>query len=186
MSVAQSMTQLLVAWSEGDESALDDLAPIVQAELQRLARYYLKGERPGHLLQTNELVNEAWLRLIDWRNVSWQNRAHFFSVAAGMMRRVLVDEARERNARKRGAGAIRVSLSSAGRLPDNDGTDVLAVDLALDQLSRLDSRKGQIVELRFFGGLSIDEIAEVMKISASTVSRDWDFAQAWLFNELSR
>lgn len=180
------MTQLLVAWSEGDESALDDLAPMVQVELQRLARHYLKGERPGHALETMELVNEAWLRLIDWRNVSWRNRAHFFSVAARMMRQVLVDEARERNAHKRGAGAIRVSLSSAGKLPDKDGTDVLAVDMALNRLSRLDPRKEQIVELRFFSGLSVDEIAEVLNISVRTVSRDWDFAQAWLFNELSR
>lgn len=180
------MTQLLIAWSDGDESALDDLAPMVQAELKRLARHYLRGERAGQRLETAELVNEAWLRLIDWRNVSWKNRAHFFSVASQMMRRVLVDEVRERNAIKRGAGAIRISLTSAGNMAAEDDVDLIEVDRALEELEKLDRRKSRIVELRFFGGLSTDEVAEVMQISPRTVMRDWNFAQAWLFNELSR
>nr|WP_281720360.1 sigma-70 family RNA polymerase sigma factor [Nitrosomonas nitrosa] len=186
MSVAPDVTQLLIAWSEGDSSALEKLVPFVQAELKRLARNYLRRERPGHLIQTLELVNEAWLRLIDWRNVSWQNRAHFYSVAAQIMRRVLVDEARERNALKRGAGAIRVSFSSAGKVPDETSIELLAVNQALNQLAELDSRKSLIVELRFFGGLSIDEVAEVIKVSPRTVQRDWNFAQRWLYNELRK
>lgn len=186
MSVTPDVTQLLIAWGEGDSSALEELVPLVQAELQRLARHYLQRERPGHLIQTTELVNEAWLRLIDWKNVSWQNRAHFFSVAAQMMRRVLVDEARERNALKRGAGAIRVSLSSAEKVPDETGMELLAVDQALNQLAELDPRKSRIVEMRFFGAMSIDEVAEVLKISPRTVLRDWNFAQRWLYNELSK
>jgi len=186
MSVAPEVTQLLIAWSDGDESALDDLAPLVQAELKRLARHYLKGERAGQRLETAELVNEAWLRLIDWRNVSWKNRAHFFSVAAQMMRRVLVDEAREQQAIKRGGGAIRISLTSAGRLAAGEEIDLIEVDRALEELARLDQRKSRIVELRFFGGLSIEEVAEVLRISPRTVMRDWSFAQTWLFNELSR
>lgn len=186
MSVASEVTQLLIAWSDGDESALDDLAPLVQAELKRLARHYLRGERAGQRLETVELVNEAWLRLIDWRNVNWKNRAHFFSVASQMMRRVLVDEARERNAIKRGAGAIRISLTSAGRMADDSGIDLIDVDRALEELEKLDRRKSRIVELRFFGGLSTEEVAEVLQISPRTVVRDWNFAQAWLFNALSR
>ncbi len=186
MTVAPDVTQLLIAWSEGDESALEDLAPLVQAEMQRLARHYLHEERPDHLLQSMELVNEAWLRLIDWRNVSWHNRAHFFSVAAQMMRRVLVDEARERNALKRGGGALRVSFSTATGFPDEAGMELLAVDIALKQLAELDQRKSRIVELRFFGGLSIEEVAEVLQISSRTVLRDWNFAQAWLYHELSK
>ena len=186
MSVAQDVTQLLIAWSEGDEAALEDLAPMVQAELQRLARHYLHGEKPDHLLQTGELVNEAWVRLIDWRNVNWQNRAHFFSVAAQMMRRILVDEARERNAVKRGAGAMRVSLSSVKGTAWKDDLELFEMDEALNELAELDPRKCQIVELRFFGGLSIEEVAEVLQISPSTVLRDWNFAQTWLFHELSK
>jgi RNA polymerase sigma factor (TIGR02999 family) len=180
------MTQLLIAWSDGDESALEKLAPLVQAELQRIARHYLQGEQLGHLLQTTALVNEVWLRLIDWRQVSWRNRAHFFSVAAQLMRRVLVDEARERQALKRGGGALRVSLSSADDVADEQGIDLLALDLALHELAVLDARKSRIVELRFFGGLSVDETAEVLEVSPRTVLRDWSFAQTWLFHELGK
>lgn len=186
MDSTPGMTQLLIAWSDGDESALEKLVPLVQAELQRIARHYLQQEQPGHLLQTTALVNEAWLRLIDWRRVSWQNRAHFFSVAAQLMRRVLVDEARERQALKRGGNALRVSFSLAAEVADEQGTELLALDTALDELAELDARKCRIVELRFFGGLSVDETAEVLQVSPRTVLRDWSFAQTWLFHELSK
>ncbi len=186
MHALPDITQLLVAWGAGDAAALEQLAPLVQAELQRIARHYLQQERPGQLLQTTALVNEAWLRLIDWRKVSWQNRAHFFSVAAQLMRRVLVDEARERQSFKRGGAALRVSLSSAADVPAEQGADLLALDLALDQLAALDPRKSRIVELRFFGGLSVEETAEVLQVSPRTVMREWSFAQTWLFHELSK
>lgn len=186
MGTGPELTQLLIAWSDGNEAALAQLASQVQSELRRIARRYLHAETPGQLLQSTDLVNEAWLRLIDWKNVSWQNRAHFFSVAAQMMRRVLVDEARERNALKRGAGAIRVSFSFAGKVPDEASMELLAVDQALNRLAELDPRKSRIVELRFFGGMSVDEVAEVMNISPRTVMRDWNFAQRWLYNKLSK
>ncbi len=186
MDAAPDVTQLLIAWGEGDESALERLVPLVQAELQRIARHYLQHEQPGHLLQTTALVNEAWLRLIDWQNVSWQNRAHFFSVAAQLMRRVLVDEAREQQALKRGGAAVRVSLSAAAGEADEQAAELLALDTALHELARLDARKSRVVELRFFGGLSVEETAAVLQVSPSTVMRDWDFAQSWLFQELSR
>ena len=186
MSVTSEVTQLLIAWGEGDSSALEELVPLVQVELQRLARHYLRRERPGHLIQTTELVNEAWLRLIDWQNVSWQNRAHFFSTAAQLMRRVLVDEARRRQAQKRGGAPLRVSLSVAAGLEDERSIDLLALDRALQELAALDERKSRIVELRFFGGLSVEEVAKVLQISPSTVLRDWSFAQTWLFHELGQ
>ena len=186
MDSAPEVTQLLIAWSDGDDSALEQLVPLVQAELQRIARHYLQAEQPGHLLQTTALVNEAWLRLIDWRNVSWQNRAHFFSVAAQLMRRVLVDEARERQSLKRGGEALRVSLSAAAGVADEQGVELLALDTALHELAALDARKCRIVELRFFGGLSVEETAEVLQVSQRTVLREWSFAQTWLFHELSK
>jgi len=186
MDSAPEVTQLLIAWSDGDDSALERLAPLVQTELQRIARHYLQAEQPGHLLQTTALVNEAWLRLIDWRNVSWQNRAHFFSVAAQLMRRVLVDEARERQALRRGGDALRVSLSAAAGVTDEQGVELLALDTALQELAALDARKCRIVELRFFGGLSVEETAEVLQVSQRTVLREWSFAQTWLFHELSK
>lgn len=186
MDSSPAVTQLLIAWSDGDASALERLVPLVQAELQRIARHYLQAEQLGHLLQTTALVNEAWLRLIDWRQVSWQNRAHFYSVAAQLMRRVLVDEARERHAQKRGGDALRVSFSAAAGVADEHGIELLALDTALLELTELDARKAQIVELRFFGGLSVEEVAEVLQISKRTVLRDWEFAQTWLFNELSQ
>jgi RNA polymerase sigma-70 factor (ECF subfamily) len=181
----QNLTQLLRSWSEGDKSALDQLVPLVHAELHRLARGYMRGERQGHTLQTTALVNEAFLRLIDWKDVSWQNRAHFFGVSAQLMRRILVDFARSRNNAKRGGDVARVTLDEAS-MPASSGADVVAIDDALKALQALDSRKAQIVELRFFGGLTTEETAEVMKISSRTVEREWSPAQAWLLRELRK
>ena len=179
------VTQLLQSWSEGNQEALDKLVPLVHAELHRLARHYMSNERPGHTLQTTELVNEAYVRLIDWKNVRWQNRAHFFGVAAQIMRRILVDFARSRASAKKGGGTQYVSLSEAMTISPERGEDLIALDDALESLSELDSRKSRIVELRFFGGLSVEETAEVLKISTRTVMRDWGLAQAWLYRELS-
>jgi len=179
------VTQLLQSWSEGNQEALDKLVPLVHAELYRLARHYMSNERPGHTLQTTELVNEAYVRLIDWKNVRWQNRAHFFGVAAQIMRRILVDFARSRASAKKGGGTQYVSLSEAMTISPERGEDLIALDDALESLAELDSRKSRIVELRFFGGLSVEETAEVLKISARTVMRDWGLAQAWLYRELS-
>src|SRR5262245_24367696 len=181
----QDLTQLLRSWSEGDKSALDQLVPLVHAELHRMARGYMRGERQGHTLQTTALVNEAFLRLIDWKNVSWQNRAHFFGVSAQLMRRILVDFARSRRNAKRGGDVSRVILDEA-LIVAQPGTDVVAVDDALKSLEKLDARKARIVELRFFGGLTTEETAEVMKTSARTVEREWSRAQAWLLRELQK
>jgi RNA polymerase sigma factor (TIGR02999 family) len=178
------VTQLLQAWSDGSAEALDQLVPLVYGELHRLATHYMRGERPGHSLQITELVNEAYVRLIDWKNVRWQNRAHFFGVAAQMMRRILVDFARSRHYAKRGGETCRVSLSEAAGISAERGEDFIALDDALKSLAAFDGRKGRIVELRFFGGLSVEETAEVLKISPRTVMRDWSLAQAWLYREL--
>jgi len=182
---APDITRLLLAWSEGDESALAQLMPLVYAELHRLARRYLRSERADHPLQTTALVNEAYLRLIDVRQVRWQNRAHFFAVSARLMRRILVDFARERGYQKRGGGIHHVSFDEAlvvGREPDES---LVALDEALSGLAEFDPRKSQVVELRFFGGLSIEETAEVLHVSAETVRRDWRLAKAWLRRYLS-
>ncbi len=179
------VTQLLKAWNDGDDLAFTQLVPLVQAELHRLAQNYLGHERPGHVLQTTALVNEAWLRLIDWQNVSWQNRAHFYGAAAQIMRRILVDEARHRQRQRHGGGRLQVSLTQAKDISQEKNTDLVALDDALNSLAELDLRKSQIVELRFFGGLSVEETAEVMKISARTVAREWVVAQAWLFRALN-
>jgi len=179
-------TRLLKAWSEGDETALERLVPLVDAELRRLARHYLRQERPDHILQTTALVNEAWVRLIDWPDVSWQNRAHFIGVAAQLMRRVLVDEARRRQAQKYGGDAVYVSLANAEGIAHEKGADLVALDDALNELATFDERQSKIVELRFFGGLSLEETAEALKISARTVQREWSMAQAWLYRELKR
>ncbi len=186
MDATPEVTQLLIAWSDGEEAALEKLAPLVQAELARIARRYLQQEQRDHPLQTTALVNEAWLRLIDWHNVSWQNRAHFFSVAAQLMRRVLVDEARQRHAQKRFQNALRVSLSVVAEMADVHEVELHALDVALRELAALDARKCRIVELRFFGGLSVEETAEVLGVSPRTVLREWSFAQTWLFHQLSR
>ncbi|HXE14512.1 MAG TPA: sigma-70 family RNA polymerase sigma factor [Bryobacteraceae bacterium] len=177
------ITQLLNAWQQGDQSALERLAPVVESELRRLARIYLSRELPGNVLQPTALVNEAYLRLIEWSTVEWRNRAHFYAVAAKMMRRVLVNQAVARHRQKRGAGAVLVSLAAAGAQADRSA-DVIALDEALQSLAKFDNRKSRIVELRFFGGLTTDETAEVLGISSRTVHREWDLARTWLFREL--
>lgn len=179
------VTQLLNAWGEGDQVARDQLIPLVYDELHRLAHRYMKRESPGHTLQTSALVNEAFVRLVDQKNVRWQNRAHFFGIAAQMMRRILVDYARSRNYAKRGGGATRISLDEALIVSDERSTEVVSVHEALERLAEFDSRKSQIVELRFFGGLSIDETAEVLSVSPGTVMRDWTLAKAWLRREIT-
>jgi RNA polymerase sigma factor (TIGR02999 family) len=180
---ASEITQLLNAWCRGDQDALQQLAAVVETELHRLARVYLRREAPGNTLQPTALVNEAYLRLIEWNTVEWQNRAHFYAVAAKMMRRVLVTQAVARRRQKRGAGAVLVSLTEAGEATDRSA-EVIALDEALQSLARFDDRKSQVVELRFFGGLNADETAEVLGISSRTVHREWDLARAWLFREL--
>jgi len=176
----KSITQLLVAWSDGDQSALDQLVPLVHAELRRLARSYMRRERQGHTLQTTALVNEAYLRLVEQKQVRWQNRAHFMAIAAQLMRRILVDYARRRQYQKRGAGALQVTLSQAESIAKEDSPDLVALDEALVSLAEIDPQRSRVVELRFFGGLSIEETAEVLKISPTTVERYWTFAKAWL------
>jgi len=180
------ITRLLTAWTDGDQSALEKLVPLVESELHRLAHHYMGRERPGHTLQTSALVNEAYIRLIDWKNVRWQNRAHFFAVSAQLMRRILVDFARERNYLKRGGGALQVSLAEAESLPLERNDDLVALDEALAKLTQFDDRKGRVVELRFFGGLSVREVAEVLKVSEETVMRDWRLAKVWLLRELGQ
>jgi len=185
-SNSHEVTQLLLAWNDGDQAALDQLAPLVERQLHRLAQHYLNNERRGHSLQATDLVNEAYLRLIDWRSVRWQNRAHFFGMAAQMMRRILVDYARRRHFQKRGGDAIQVSLAQAENIAEERSIDVIALDDALNALAQFDERKSRIVELRFFGGLSETEIAEALQISPRTVQREWSLAQAWLYRELSK
>ena len=180
------ITQLLVRWREGDRRALDELLPLVYDELHRLAAHYMQGERPGHTLQTSALVNEAYLRLAGHEDIQWQNRAHFFAVAAQAMRRILVDHARRRDNQKRGGGgAQKVELDEAMLVSEERAAEVVALDDALKSLAELDPRKSQLVELRFFGGLSIDETAEVLQVSPGTVMRDWTLAKAWLRREIT-
>ena len=179
------VTEFLRAWSDGDRAALDNLTPIVYDELHRLARRYMKGERPGHSLQTTALVNEAYMRLVDYKNMQWQNRAHFFAVSAQLMRRILVDHARRHNL-KRGGGVQHVSLDDTAIVGGERDADLVALDDAMNLLAELDPRKVQVVEMRFFGGLSVEETAEVLKVSTITVMRDWSTAKAWLYRELTR
>jgi RNA polymerase sigma factor (TIGR02999 family) len=181
----QQVTQLLVNWSNGDQAARDRLMPLVYDELHRLAHQYMKRESPGHTLQTSALVNEAFVKLVDQTNVRWQNRSHFFGIAAQLMRRILVDHARSRQTAKRGGGARPVSFDDALLVSDERSAEVVAVHEALERLAVFDSRKAQIVELRFFGGLSIDETAKVLGVSPGTVMRDWTLAKAWLHKEIS-
>jgi RNA polymerase sigma factor (TIGR02999 family) len=185
MHSPKEITRLLVAWGDGDEAALGELTPLVHEELHRLAHHYMGGERAGHTLQTTALVNEAYVRLIDWKNVRWQSRAHFFGVSAQLMRRILVDFARARGYQKRGGGALAVSLDEAACVSDDKGADLVALDEALGELAKLNARQSKVVELRFFGGLSIEETAEVLKVSSGTVERDWSLARAWLHRELA-
>ena len=180
------VTQLLHAWSNGNEAALADLAPLVEAELRRLARRSLARENVAHSLQASDLVNEAYLRLIDWKSARWENRAHFFGVAAQLMRRILVDHARHRQAEKHGGDALRISLTAAGGEPQHSGTEMLALDETLTTLAGFDERKCRVVELKFFAGLSETEIAEVMKLSLRTVQREWNLARAWLYHQLNQ
>ena len=180
----QRLTQLLVAWSDGDRAALDELFPLVYDELRQLARRRMRRERQGHTLRTTALVNDAYLRLVDQRQVRWQNRAHFFAIAAQMMRRILVDHARAKHYEKRGGGAAHVPLEEAAVLAEGKAAEILALDEALVALAEIDPRRARVVELRYFGGLSNEEIAEVLKISPNTVTRDWNMARAWLYQEL--
>lgn len=180
------ITQLLIAWNRGDQAALEALSPLINQELHWLAKRYMAGERQGHLLQPTALVNEAWLRLIDWQNVEWQNRAHFFGLAAQIMRRILVDFARARGREKRGGGEVQVSLSEAANVPSGRSAELVALDDALQALEKFAPRQARVVELRFFAGLSDEESAEALKVSVGTVRRDWGLAEAWLFRELSR
>ena len=187
MSTPANVTQLLVAWSAGDTAALDELTPVIQHELHRLATRQMAGERPGHILQPTALVNEAYMRLVNWKEVQWQNRAHFFGTAAQIMRRVLVDMARRRGREKRGGGQVHVTLSEAEQQPAAvQRADLVALDEAMQALEAVDPRKSRVVELRYFGGLSLEEAALVLDVSVATVRRDWSFARAWLFRELSR
>ena len=183
MSREGDVSILLRAWSDGDQNALDKLAPIVYDELRRLARYYLHRERPGHSLQATALVNEAYLRLVDYKRMRWGNRAHFFAVSAQLMRRILVDHARRHNL-KRGGGAQRVELEDIAVVGGGRAENLVALDDALQSLARMDARKARVVELRFFGGLSVEETAEVLQISQVTVMRDWSSARAWLYREM--
>jgi RNA polymerase sigma factor (TIGR02999 family) len=182
----EEVTELLVAWGDGDRAALDQLMPLVYDELRRLAHRYLGRERKDHTLQTTALVNEAYLKLINEREMQWQNRAHFFAVAAQMMRMILVDYARRRNYAKRGGGAHRVSFDESLVVSDERAADLIALDDALSSLAAVDERKSKVAELRFFGGLSVEETAAVLKVSPVTVMREWRLAKAWLHRELSK
>src|SRR5215213_559113 len=183
---SKQITRLLVAWGDGDDAALNQLAPLIHAELHRLAHQYMSRERPGHLLQTSALINEAYIRLIDWKNVRWQNRAHFFGVSAQLMRRILVDFARANGYAKRGGGALHLDLEEVAVVSPDRGTDIVALDEALTSLAALSPRQSQVVELRFFGGLSLEETAEVLKVSVGTVRRDWSLARAWLHRAVTQ
>lgn len=180
----QEVTQLLQKWSGGDYAALEELTPVIYAELHRIAKNYMRRERDGHTLQTSALVNEAYIRLIDWKSAKWENRAHFFGVSANLMRRILVDFARKRP--RAGDEAVRqVSIEEALVVTSGKDADLVALDEALNELARFDERKAKIVELKFFGGLSVEETAEVLKISGVTVMREWNKAKAWLYRELN-
>jgi len=181
---SRDVTGLLRAWGNGDRGALERLTPIVYEELRRLARRYLRGERAGHSLQATALVNEAYVRLVDYKRMQWQNRAHFFAVSAQLMRRILVEHARRRNL-KRGVAVQHISLEEAAEVGRGRRRDLVALDDAMNALARFDARKVQVVEMRFFGGLSVEETAEVLKVSPVTVMRDWNTAKAWLHRELT-
>ena len=184
-SSQQQVTRLLCEWRSGDQSALDKLIPLVQPELQRLAHHYMSRERPGHTLQTTALLDDAYLQLADETHPQWQNRAHFFAVAAQLMRRILIDHARQRHALKRSGGAIRVTLDECAAVTQTRAAELLALDEALEKLAAFDQRKARVVEMRYFGGLTMEEIADVLKIHVNTVMRDWTAARAWLFAALS-
>jgi RNA polymerase sigma factor (TIGR02999 family) len=180
------VTQLLIAWSNGDQSAFDQLMPLIDDELRRLAHRYMSRERAGHTLQTTALVNEAFLRLVNRKNLRWQNRAHFFGLAAQVMRTILVDHARSHASAKRGGGARNLELDEALVVSQQKASEVIALDEALKQLALIDPRQGRIVELRFFGGLTVEEAAEVLHVSPVTIKREWSTAKAWLYHELAK
>lgn len=180
------ITERLIAWGAGDKAALDQLLPTVYQELRRIAGNYLRRENPGHTLQPTALVHEAWLRLIDQTRVNWRNRAQFFGVAAQLMRRILVDHAKTKHREKRGGDAIKFSLDDVINLSQERAADLLALDDALDGLARIDGRKSRVVELRYFGGFSVEETAQILDVSPETVMRDWKMAKAWLYQQIRR
>jgi len=180
------VTQLLIDWSNGDTAALDKLVPLIHEELRRLAHHYMSRERPGHTLQTTALVDEAYLRLVNRKDVQWQNRAHFFAIAANLMRNILVDHARSHAYAKRGGGALKIELDEAMIVSQERAAEVVALDEALKELATFDEAQSRIVELRFFGGLTIEETAEAMAISPTTIKREWRSARAWLYDRLSK
>jgi RNA polymerase sigma-70 factor (ECF subfamily) len=180
------VTQLLLSWSDGDSKALEQLVPLVSKELRHLAHAYMRRERPGHLLQTTALVDEAYLRLVDARSLKWQDRAHFYAISAKLMRQILVEFARAEHSQKRGGGVVPVSLEETAVVSKAPDSNLLALDEALNDLARFDARKARIVEMRFFGGLSVEETAEVLKISPITVIREWNKAKAWLYQAVAR
>src|SRR5712692_138984 len=180
------VTQLLIAWSKGDKAARDKLTPLVYEELRRLAHHYMSHERPGHTLQTTALINEAYLRLVNRKGVHWQNRAHFFAIAATLMRSILVDHARSHAYAKRGGGARKIALDEAMIISQQRAAEVVALDDALKELADFDPQQSRIVELRFFGGLTIEETAEALDLSPATIKREWNTARAWLYRELSK
>jgi RNA polymerase sigma factor (TIGR02999 family) len=184
MPRSEDVTQLLLAWSRGDRNALEELIPLVYDELRRLARRYMNRERTGHTLQTTALVNEVYLRMVDFQQTQWQNRAHFFAVSAQLMRRILVDFARSRGYQKRGGGARKISLEEAPEIGVDRPAEWIALDDALNALAEVDARKSRVVELRFFGGLSVNETAHVLGVSADTIMRDWKMAKVWLLREM--
>jgi RNA polymerase sigma factor (TIGR02999 family) len=184
-SPPHEITELLAEWSEGNQAALDQLYPLVYNELRRLAHGYLRRERKGHTLQTTALINEAYLRLVDQKHVHWANRSHFFGISAQIMRRILIDHARRYEYSKRGGGAQRISLDEGAVVAKQRARELLLLDEALKSLATIDPRRSQVVELRYFGGLNNEEIAGVLKISENTVTRDWNMARAWLYQELS-
>jgi RNA polymerase sigma factor (TIGR02999 family) len=179
------ITQLLAEWSEGNQSALDELYPLVYEELHRLARRYMSRERKGHTLQTTALINEAYVRLVDQKNVRWANRSHFFAISAQIMRRILIDHARRHGYAKRGGGAQQVSLEEVALVAHDASSELLRLDEALQELAKMDPRRCHVVELRYFGGLSNEEIAGILKVSENTVTRDWNLARAWLYQQLT-
>jgi RNA polymerase sigma factor (TIGR02999 family) len=183
--VSGQVTELLRAWSDGDDQALEQLVPLVEAELRRLARGYMAGERRGHTLQATALVNEAFLRLTGARKLRWQDRAHFLGISARLMRRVLVDHARSRAYRKRGGGARQTTLNEAALVAPGPSVDLVALDRAIDKLAEVDLRKSRVVEMRYFGGLTVEETAEVLHVSNDTIKRDWRLAKLWLLRELA-
>jgi RNA polymerase sigma-70 factor, ECF subfamily len=182
---SSDITELLVDWSKGDQSALDRLLPMVERELHRMAHRYMRGENPDHTLQTTALINETYLRLVNQNKVHWQNRAHFFGVAAQIMRRILLNYARDRHRLKRGGDAIHVSLSYADSISGTKASELIALDEALKKLAAVDARKSRVVELRYFGGLTVKETAEVLDVSTITIMRDWNMAKAWLAREIN-